>query len=132
MDATPWGRLLGAARDELGLTWNAAAELAGINSGTWQANELGYWTIEGRKVEAKQGGRAHTIAKMALVVGVKPDELAAAGRPDAAKVLDLMLAGQATTDVAGFHERWLREKRQQFSTQGAFLDYVLSVVEKGR
>jgi hypothetical protein len=129
MDATPWGRLLGAAREDAGLTWNAAADLARINFETWKANELGYWTIDGRKVAAKRG-RPFTIARMALVVGVTPEELRAAGRSDAATNLELMLGAHAKTpDLTVFHERWLRAKRQEFPTTGAFLEYVLSVAD---
>ncbi|GAA0632543.1 hypothetical protein GCM10010174_62020 [Kutzneria viridogrisea] len=129
VDTMPWRQLLAAARDAQGLSWHAAADLAGINSGTWQANETGYWTVEGRRVEAK-GGRPATIARMALVVGVSPDQLREAGRPDAATALEQMLTGRTTgADVTTFHERWLREVYRATGSRGAYLDYVLSVVD---
>lgn len=73
----------------------AAATAAGISEGRWRQIEHGVRRFRGTAYPER--GPAPTIAKMARAVGAVPEQLAAAGRPDAAAELEALLT------VAGPH-----------------------------
>lgn len=82
---SPAGRLLEAARRRLGISQNEAARRAGVSGTTWRNVIRGYAEHGGSRVPYP--GSPDTVARFAHVVGVLPDELEAAGRPDAAQAL---------------------------------------------
>ncbi|WP_435600813.1 hypothetical protein [Streptomyces sp. C10-9-1] len=81
----PEASLIRLAREATGLSPESAAAQAEIKlSGSrWRQIEAGYRKDSDKPVVA----RAHTLAHMAHAVGITPDRLEAAGRPDAAEVL---------------------------------------------
>ena len=100
----PWGELITKALRGSGLSARKAAQLAGLSDGRWRQIVTGYQNVS-TGVYAPVRGPAETLARMAKVVGVTPDQLAEAGRPDAAEELRVMTgSGQGTpaewTDIA--------------------------------
>jgi plasmid maintenance system antidote protein VapI len=94
-DPTPEGILLGEALKRSGLSARAAAKRAGMSDNRWHQIVKGYQPV-GRGVFAPvRDAPADTVARMALVVGVTPEQLAEAGRDDAAEQLRKMPAPTA-------------------------------------
>ena len=92
---TPEGRLIRRARKERGLSIPAAAALAGISAQHWGNVERGHQTVSATEREDVTG-TADMIALMARTAGnVSPEQLAAAGRSDAADALREMTGAQA-------------------------------------
>jgi hypothetical protein len=83
----PWGALITAALHRGGMSARQAAQRAGISEGRWRQISGGYQVIR-PGVYASVRGPARTLARMAAVAGVSPDELRAASRPDAALALE--------------------------------------------
>jgi len=81
----PEGRLLGDALRRSGMSARQAAPLAHISDTRLRHIINGYQPYQGQQL--KVVGPADTVARIARVVGVTPDQLAAAGRPDAAAIL---------------------------------------------
>lgn len=94
-DPPPEGVLIQTALERMRpkLSVRAAAPRAGIGEARWRQIVKGYVTVSGTDVPV--AGPAETVARMAQVVGVTPDELAAAGREDAAEELRLAAAAEA-------------------------------------
>lgn len=82
----PWGVLITAALRAAGLSAREAARRAGISEGRWRQIAGGYQVVSPR-VYAQVRGPAGTLAKMAAVAGVTPEQLTTAGRDDAARVM---------------------------------------------
>lgn len=97
-----WGALITAALRAGGLSARQAARRAGISEGRWRQISGGYQVIR-PGVYVPVRGPADTLARMAAVAGVSADELRAAGREDAAQVLDDE-AGVARRDRAADDE----------------------------
>jgi transcriptional regulator with XRE-family HTH domain len=85
-DPPPWGALIAAALRAAGLSAREAARRAGISEGRWRQITSGYQVVS-PGVYAQVRGPAGTLARMATVAGVTPEQLTAAGRDDAARVL---------------------------------------------
>lgn len=86
----PEGKLIEAALKRTGMSVRKAAEKAGISDTRWRQVVAGYQTpSRGNRLEVE--GSAERVARMAHVVGVTPNELREAGRPDAAQALDAIL-----------------------------------------
>ena len=87
------GRIIEEARVAIRpkLSQRKAADRAGISDSRWRQLVMGFQAIRGQVVE--DDGPADTLARMAQVVGVCPEQLRAAGRPDAADILE-RLAGR--------------------------------------
>jgi len=81
-----WGVLLAAALREACMSAREAARRAGISEGRWRQIAGGYQVVS-PGVYAHVRGPAATLARMAKVAGVTPDQLTAAGRDDAAIVM---------------------------------------------
>lgn len=82
----PEGAVIERALKRKNLSARAAAEKAGISEGRWRQVMNGYQaTGQGKYVDAV--GTDVTVAHMAKAVEVTPEELDAAGRPDAALLL---------------------------------------------
>jgi helix-turn-helix protein len=81
----PEAVLIRLAREAARIKAPAAAKSAGVSVARWSQIETGYETRLGRykPVRAPEG----TLAHMAHAVGVGPERLEEAGRPDAAMVL---------------------------------------------
>jgi transcriptional regulator with XRE-family HTH domain len=82
----PWGTLIAAALASARLSAREAARRAGMSEGRWRQITSGYQVVS-PGVYAEVRGPAATLARMAAVAGVTPDQLRAAGRADAADVL---------------------------------------------
>lgn len=82
----PWGALIAAALRAAGMSAREGARRAGISEGRWRQIAGGYQVVS-PGVYAQVRGPAATLAKMAAVAGVTPEQLTAAGRDDAAQVM---------------------------------------------
>jgi hypothetical protein len=83
----PEGELIARALKASGKSVRAAAALAEISDTHWRHIVNGYQPMgDGQWIRIK--GPADTIARMAHVVGVTPEGLREAGRPDAAEELE--------------------------------------------
>jgi hypothetical protein len=87
----PWGRLIDEGRRRTGLSVRKAASAAGISEGRWRQIVNGYQSA-GNGQTITVDGPDDTVARMAEVAGVTPDELRSAGRDRAAAVLEGLLA----------------------------------------
>jgi hypothetical protein len=85
-DPPAWGVLIAAALREAGTSAREAARRAGISEGRWRQIAGGYQVVS-PGVYAHVRGPAATLARMATVAGVTPEQLTAAGRDDAAMVM---------------------------------------------
>lgn len=91
--APPEGELITAALKRKKMSAREAARRAGISDARWRQITSGYQTVSGTRVPVS--GPPETIARMAQVVGVTPEQLAGAGREDAADALrDLAPPGE--------------------------------------
>jgi hypothetical protein len=75
-----------------------AARRAGISDSWWRQVVRGYQPLRGGG-RAPMQGSAETVASMASVVGVTPEQLAAVGREDAAEELRLLEAERTPDDL---------------------------------
>src|SRR5262249_21315130 len=85
------------------LSMRRAAHLAGIAPQSWANVENGSKTL-GAGLVVSHEGSADMIARMASVVGITPDELTAAGRPDAAEILQVICQARPSARAAGVIE----------------------------
>ena len=85
-DPPAWGVLIAAALRAAGMSAREAARRAGISEGRWRQIAGGYQVVS-PGVYAHVRGPAATLARMAAVAGVTPDQLTAAGRDDAARAM---------------------------------------------
>lgn len=91
-----------ARRVPPGTSISSIAKRAGITGGRWRQIEKGYSSRAGNYV--KERARPETLASMAQIVGVTPNELRKVDREDAAKILEAALAIEThneTTDGPG-------------------------------
>lgn len=82
----PEGRLIEEAREQRGLSQNAAAERVGLSGTRWRQIVYGRAALDGEKV-------TRTLARMARIVGASSEDLAKAGRQDIADALTAMGGG---------------------------------------
>jgi hypothetical protein len=85
-DPPAWGVLITAALRGAGMSAREAARRAGISEGRWRQICGGYQVVS-PGVYAPVRGPAPTLARMAAVAGVAPEQLTAAGRDDAARAM---------------------------------------------
>lgn len=90
-DWPAWGRLIDEARGRLRPTvsQNEAARRAGITGTHWRQ------IVKGEAGDLKSTRGVRRVARMAEVVGVTPEELETAGRPDVAEDLRIATAEEA-------------------------------------
>jgi hypothetical protein len=81
-----WGVLITAALRTAGMSAREGARRAGISEGRWRQICGGYQVVS-PGVYAQVRGPAATLARMAAVAGVTPEQLTAAGRDDAARLM---------------------------------------------
>ena len=83
----PEGKLIAGAAGRLDLSIREAARRAGISYGRWRQITAGYQNVS-PGVYAAVHAPARTLARMAAVVGVTPEEMETEGqRPDAAEAM---------------------------------------------
>lgn len=98
------------------LSMREAARRAGISPAYWRMLETGVRRVKGQ--EFPERASDETLAKMAYVVGVEPGELRDVKRPEAAAVLEAILAsppdpvGQLVQAVRGSAEFTEQQKRE--------------------
>lgn len=81
----PEGALISAALKRRRLSARAAAPRAGISETRWRQITSGYQTVSGQRIPVRAPD--DTLARMAQVAGVTPEELIEAGRAEAADEL---------------------------------------------
>ena len=99
-DQRPEGRLIAAAQKRARISNREAAPRAGISEARWRHIVSGYRSEAGHHIPVR--APADTLAQMARVVGVTPEELAEAGRNDAADALRALpdTSASQTSDLA--------------------------------
>lgn len=90
--ATPEGRLLRTAREDAGLTMQQAADAIGISRK--QLGEIERGISQGREFHPPD----RTLAPLAAKLGVTPEQLTAAGRENAARIVADMQPAVADDD----------------------------------
>lgn len=86
-DQPPEGKLIADAADRMDLSIREAARRAGLSYGRWRQVVQGYQNTSPGQF-AKVNAPAKTLAKMARVVGVTPEQMETEGqRPDVADLL---------------------------------------------
>lgn len=93
----PEAKLIRIAREAARIQVRAAARAAGVSKSHWAAVEAGYERRDGL-YRPMSGTSAATIAHMAHAVGLPPERLEVAGRPDAAEVLSEIIAQEAAAE----------------------------------
>ncbi|TDD68574.1 helix-turn-helix domain-containing protein [Actinomadura rubrisoli] len=88
-----WGRLIDEARDRQrpALSQNEAARRAGLSGTRWRQ------VVDGRAGPMDSARGVKTVARMARVAGVTPEQLEEEGRPDVAKELSELLGHHVQT-----------------------------------
>lgn len=86
----PEGRLIGEAAKARGLSARQAAQQTGISDTRWRHIVAGYQPAGGSNY-IQVLGPPETLARMAKVVGLRPEQLAEVGRADAAAELTKLL-----------------------------------------
>lgn len=110
--APPEGKLIKRALAASGITQREAARRAGISDTRWRQIVSGYQAVGGTKASFRSPDE--TLARMAYVVAVTPEQLEEAGREGAANALRVLeerqaeLASALPADAqARVEERWL-------------------------
>ena len=86
-DQPPEGKLISDATHRLKISIREAARRAGISYGRWRQITTGYQNVS-PGVYAPVHAPPRTVAKMAVVVGITPDQMETQGqRPDVAEIL---------------------------------------------
>ncbi len=81
----PEGELIKAALEKVAISQREAARQADISEARWRQIVSGYQSVGGSKASFRSPDR--TLARMAHVVHVTPEDLESAGRPEAAQEL---------------------------------------------
>lgn len=110
----PEGQLIESALRMKGISGRQAAAEAGISDARWRQIVNGYQSAGGGQTITVVGPD-ETIARMARVVGVTPEQLRAAGRPEAADLL-LTLSGM--------------QAEHEWRSVGTALDRLISIREE--
>ena len=87
----PEGKLIAEALARSGISIRQAAKRAKISYGRWRQIASGYQNVSPGSF-ARVRAPAATLARMASVAGVTPDQLTGAGRADAAEILRTLTA----------------------------------------
>lgn len=95
----PEARLIGRLREEMvpTISMREAARRAGFSVATWTQIEQGYRKVA-RSLVIPINGTPEKVARMALVVGATPEQLAGTGRGDAAAILEKLIAAGPSAD----------------------------------
>lgn len=110
----PEGAVIERAATARGMSARTAAKEAALSDARWRQIVNGYASVGAGQVVPVEGP-AETIARMAMAVGVTPDQLREAGRADAADVLLVLGGMQAESEwqaVGTALDRLLRIREQ--------------------
>jgi transcriptional regulator with XRE-family HTH domain len=93
--------LLDAARRRASLSIREAAKRAGMSDARWRQIATGYQRVGGQEIPVR--APADTLARMAQVLGLTPEELERVGRDDAAEVLaEISPIAQSSENAHGY------------------------------
>jgi len=95
----PEGKLIAEALTRSGLSIRKASKLAGISYGRWRQIASGVQNVSPGSY-GRVTAPAGTLARMAAVVKVTPEQLESSGRPDAARELREILRRDDEPDAA--------------------------------
>jgi hypothetical protein len=95
----PEGEILKKAQRASGQSIRQVATSAGMSDARWRQIVNGYMHVSG--VNAEVVAPPKTLARMAHVVGVTPEQLVSAGREDAADALEDLQREAQNADVQG-------------------------------
>ena len=99
-EPTPEGKLIGEAAADLDISIREAARRAGISYGRWRQVVTGRQNVSPGEYAAVRNVPARTLAKMALAVGLTPEQMETEGqRPDAAEEMRAMPAREREADA---------------------------------
>jgi transcriptional regulator with XRE-family HTH domain len=122
----PEGALITAALKRRRLSARAAAPKAGISETRWRQITSGYQTVSSQRIPVRAPD--DTLARMAQVAGVTPEELIEADRPDAAEELrGLPPLEEPTADeptVAELAAQLAEEKKRRADLERRFDEYL--------
>ena len=96
------------------ISMSEAARRSGISLTRWRQIENGFRPERGTRY--RETGPAQTIARMAAVVGISPEQLTEAGRPDAADELAVILADLERAGILNGKQSAALAKRIQKDT----------------
>lgn len=100
------------------LSMREAARRAGFSVATWTQIEQGHRKVTAAVTIAVRG-TDEKVARMALTVGAAPGQLAAAGRPEAARILEKLIAAGPDLDTQTIET--IRQSRDFTDQQKAHL-----------
>lgn len=110
----PEGALIADALKRARISGRQAAADAGMSDARWRQITKGYQSVQGNHSPVR--APAETLARMALVVDVTPDQLREAGREDAANELVQLL------------ERRTREQQSRTGAYAPPIDAVTAIM----
>lgn len=116
-DPPPEGRIIEDARERRRLSQNKAADRAGLSGTRWRQIVTGV-ASGGKGIQIPVHGRAETLARMAQVVGVTPEQLADAGREDAAEELRELAPPEGRKRSPVEMQRELRDRLDRILSDG--------------
>lgn len=114
---TPEGKLIQAAIKRAGLSARKAADRAGISEGRWRQIASGY-QVAAKGTYIPVVGPPDTVAAMAHVAGVTPEQLAEAGRKDAAEELRGIAPSGGADPLTAPEGQWDGELIQKVPLEG--------------
>lgn len=117
----PEGALIADALKRSRLSARKAAGRAGMSEGRWRQIVKGYQTVSAG-THAPVRGPAETVARMAEVVGVTPEQLEQADRADAADELRTLLDARAPADDLAARVAELRAEADRLEREADRLD----------
>lgn len=123
----PWGKLITDALERSGLSARKAAGKVPLSEGRWRQIVSGYQNVS-KGVYAPVRGPAETLARMAQVVGVTPEQLAEADREDAAAELRAMT--ELTGDILDRLEARTEEDLADLAAMEAELNRRITVARE--
>jgi hypothetical protein len=126
---SPEGRLIERLMTRKNLTARACAPKAGISEGRWRQITNGYQAM-GRGEYTRVTAPDSTLARMAKVVGITPEQLREVDREVAAEILsDLLTAEAEEAPAQGVdHEKWLTAIAENESRPTHMRDWAKSLL----
>lgn len=110
----PEGALIEEVLASLGWSMRRAAKEVGISDSRLRHIVRGYQPV-GREQRIEVVAPAATLAEIALALKIAPDDMKAAGRDDAAEIMQTRLRPMSrwSTEAAGVYKRWAELRRRR-------------------
>lgn len=118
----PEGELITAALKRRQISARAAARQAGISDARWRQITSGFQTVSGTRVAVR--APAETLARMAQVAGLTPEQLSEVGRADAAEALRQLTADSPAPAPQGEDPREARIRAMEYLTDAEKSFYI--------